>query len=458
MKPKFAILAFLLLAALVLASTCLSAKPQSFTIAWSYDTSGYLETCGCSAHMYGGLARRATKIAQLRGSGPVLAIEGGHIVEDKGEFQLFKGQMVVEALNRMDYGAMMVGVREAQQGPDGLNKLVAAAKFPIFSANLQGVDAPWLKRYAKVKTGGVDVAITGVTQPEATTGLEMPKGVSFSDPAKALADVLPKMAGADLKIICLEGEPSWIDQMATNYKGQANLFLSGDRKEGADLEFHSDPPRMNNFDRGRFLGLVTVDPAPGGFSFAGTNLPLSDDIADAADIKKMLDETYKPQLKDKFFAMFKGSLKLYLPPDYCTDCHKDEVDVYNDSNHALALDTLNAKQQTYNPDCMKCHLTYDAAEDQLHAMNCVTCHSNITDDHVFQALEGKDKVVKPATPVTTYTYEWCVQCHDPLNSTNFKDHWPQYVNAIYHGGDKSAAEAAAKAMGIDMTEAPPPHE
>ena len=51
--------------------------------------------------------------------------------------------------------------------------------------------------------------------------------------------------------------------------------------------------------------------------------------------------------------------------------------------------------------CMKCHETYDPAEDQLQSMNCVTCHTNITDDHVFQATADPKSVVKPATPVTT---------------------------------------------------------
>src|SRR5689334_1442434 len=82
------------LCGLLMINACLSRETQRapFSIAWSYDTSGYLETCGCSSHQLGGLTRRATKIAQLRTAGPVLAIEGAHIVPDKGEFNLFKGQ------------------------------------------------------------------------------------------------------------------------------------------------------------------------------------------------------------------------------------------------------------------------------------------------------------------------------------------------------------------------------
>ena len=453
------ILGVLTLAALLVAGRCMSAgKAQSFSIAWNYDTSGYLETCGCSSHQLGGLARRATKIDQLRQAGPVLAIEGAHIVEDKGEFQLFKGQMIVAALNMMDYGAMMLGVREAQQGTEGIAKLVEGAKFPVFSANLQAKDSPWLQRFATVEVGGTQVAITGVSQPE-LVDFELGAGVSFSDPAQALEEVLPQMERAALKVICLEGQPVWIDQMIARYRGDADVFLSGNRQEGADLEFHADPPRLNSFDRGRYMGLITVDRAPSGFSFTGMNLPLSDELADAEPVQKLLDETYKPQLKEKFFATFKGKLpQLFMPPEYCGDCHAKELAVYNTTNHAHALETLEKKGQVYNPDCMKCHETYDPGEDKLMSMNCVTCHTNITEDHVWQATEDPKKVVKPEKPVTTYTYEWCVQCHDPLNSSNFKDHWPQYVNKIAHGGDLKPAQDAAKAMGIDMTEPPPAHE
>src|SRR5436309_8788509 len=102
----------LLAAALLAANACLSGEKQSFALAWNYDTSGYLETCGCSSHQLGGLGRRASKLEALRKQQPVLAIEGPHIVEDKGEFQLFKGEMIVDALNMMQYSALVLGVRE----------------------------------------------------------------------------------------------------------------------------------------------------------------------------------------------------------------------------------------------------------------------------------------------------------------------------------------------------------
>jgi hypothetical protein len=68
-------------------------------------------------------------------------------------------------------------------------------------------------------------------------------------------------------------------------------------------------------------------------------------------------------------------------------------------------------------------------------------------------VEGN--VTPPEQPVTSYTYESCAECHNELNSLPFADHWPQYVNRIFHGGDDSAARQAAEDMGLDYS-APPP--
>jgi hypothetical protein len=448
-------------------SACLTrAEPHMpFTIVWNFDTSGYLETCGCSANQLGGLARRASKIAQLRENQPVLAIEGAHVVADKGGFQLFKGQMIVASLNTMGYNALQLGVREAQQGKADLAKLIEAAQFPCFSANLQLDGQPWATAYAVTEVAGNKIGITGVTQPSMVDGLEMPAEMSFGDPFKGIDAALAALEkeDCDLIIACLEGQPEWLEQFSQTYKTRVGLFLSGNRQEStADLEFHSDPPRLNIWDKGRFMGLLTVDPQPAdsgtpAYIIGGSHVPLGEELGDHESIQALLDNDYKPKLKDMFFEVFKSELTLYLPPEYCADCHPREVETYNKSGHAIAMQTLVDKGQAYNPDCMKCHVTYDPAEDKLHSMNCVVCHTNITEDHVWQATKGPEHVVLPETPVTSYSYSWCYRCHDPLNSANFEAHYPQYVNKIFHGGDISEAEQKAKELGIIMTDPPPAH-
>lgn len=446
---------------IIAAQACIAPRePQvPFAIAWSYDTSGYLETCGCSAHQLGGLARRATLISELRAKQPVLAIEGAHIVADAGEFQLFKGQTIVAALSKMGYNALQLGIREAQHGADGIQHLVETATFPCFSANLVMNGQRWEKDTVVVKIGGARVGITGVSQPEAVN-FELPAGVGFSNPREALDSALAKLRRkCDLRVICLEGEPTWVEQMKRSYASQADLFLSGSRgKQSATLEFSSTPPALNTWDEGRYLGWISVDPAPKSFTLAGKNLPIDEHYADAPEIKDLLDNTYRPQLKERFFGALKVDLgELYLPPDYCTDCHEEQVNKYLETGHAKALQTLVDKGQEYNPDCMFCHVVYDPDKDELQSMNCVVCHSNITDQHVWDAI-NELPIADPEPPVAYHTQKFCEQCHDPVNSAEFAAHWPQYVNKMYHGGDNAAAKAAAIAMGLDYTAPPPAHE
>lgn len=447
------------LAALIAFAACFAhGKREPFAIAWTYDTSGYLETCGCTANLRGGLTRRATLLKQLRAKQPVLAIEGAHIVSDQGAFQLFKGETIVQALALMDYHALCLGVREAQQGPEGLAQLAARARFPVLCANLQVAGQPWPTAYAVVELAGARIGIVALSEP-AYAGDLLPPGVGFGDPEQALQSALTALHGkTDMVIACLEGNELWLQTMADNYSNRVDLFLTGDRSAAAGgEEFIPSPPRMNNFDLGKRLALITADPTGAGYSFSGTNLPVEDELPQDAAVQELLDNTYRPQLKQRFFAQQKQALEqLYLPAEYCADCHQEQYDTYKQSGHARALVTLENENQLYNPDCMKCHVVYDAKMDQLNALNCVTCHSNITDQHVYDALAGTLK--PPAQPVATYSYEFCSQCHDEQNSDPFAKHWPQYVKRIYHGGSLAQAQAAAQELGLDIDAPLPQHQ
>ncbi len=450
--------AILLAAGLALGTTCQApaVKPGPFAVAWNYDTSGYLEVCGCSSNMLGGMARRATKLSQLRAQQEVLAIEGAHFIETSGEFQLFKGETIVRMLNAMKYDALVVGVREAQQGAAALQRIDSLAEMPVVCANLEVDGQAWATPFMETIICGVPVAVTAVSQPEFAS-FELPAGVRFTDPMTALDRILSKLKrNGRFVIVCLEGETTWVHTLCAEYANQASLFLSGVRQEpSADLAWQPEPPLLNNYLYGKYLGLVTVDPAPSGFQLAALTINLEADIADDPAIAQILDSDYKAQLKERFFSTMKVDLtQLYLPPDSCEPCHAEAYRSYTASRHAQALTTLFDADQLYNPDCMRCHVVYDPQRDELQAMNCIVCHSNITDQHIWDAVEGK--VTAPEHPTTAYAYAWCSQCHDELNSLRFKAAWPQMVHQIYHGGDDSAARAAAKDLGIDYFAPPPP--
>jgi hypothetical protein len=438
-------------------------KGKPFTIVWNYDTSGYLEPCGCSSYQLGGLPRRATQVAELRKEHPVLAIEGARNLEEGGAFRLFKSEIMVKSLNAMKYDAIVVGVQEAQHGASGIKSIADLADFPVVSANLKVEGASWIKPFVVKEVAGNRVAVTGASQVE-MVDYDMPEGIGFEDPLTAIESVLTAIGNkADLVVLCLEGETGWIDKVTGQFRDRVDLFLTGDRK-GIERLSHSEimkragftanPPLLNNLAEGRYLGIVEVQPKRGGkYRFTGSNLPLEEKIADDAVVHDIMVKDFRPQLEN-YFAEFTGNIpQTYLPAKACSDCHPDEYEKYTSTGHFQAMATLEEDGQLYNPDCMGCHLSYNPEKDHLETMHCVGCHGNIIWDHAFQAEEGM--VEMPDPPVTAYTLEWCERCHDPGNSLPFEKHWPQYVHQIYHGGDKSAAVAAAERMGLDITQPPP---
>src|SRR5690606_7556263 len=104
---------------------------------------------------------------------------------------------------------------------------------------------------------------------------------------------------ADLKVICLEGDDLWIADMKKQFAAKADLFLTGNRDPlAASLDFENDPPAINNWKLGRYLGFVNVDPVEeSGYTISGLNIPLEEDLADREDIMAVLDE-FKGGLKD----------------------------------------------------------------------------------------------------------------------------------------------------------------
>jgi len=447
---------------------------KAFTIVWSYDTSGQIEPCGCSSNMLGGLSRRATLIEQLSAQGAVLSIEGGHLLAAENSFQLFKGVIIVKALNEAGYDAMLLGLGEARLGVSGIEQLAEVAEFPLISANLVLDERPWPAPAVVMTVAGNHALITGVSQPELADA-NLPAGTGFSPAAEALDEVLDSYTdGATIIIVCLEGNSDWVAEMADKYADRADLFLTGDRSLDAhelaraaaaesgelsgdwelpNLAFHTSPPRLNTWGLGRYLGVIRIKPAYQGWAVAGENRSIARQLVPDESIETIINHDYKPHLVE-YFADFAAELvQDYIPPEKCGGCHADEYQIYQVTAHSRSAESLAAQGRLYDPDCISCHVVYDPETDQLHSINCIWCHTNIKWNHEWQAMEGL--VSAPAKPVAKYLPEYCLICHDPLNSLPFERHWPQYMQVIYHGGDLSQAQRRAAELGLDLDEPPP---
>ncbi|WBU65719.1 bifunctional metallophosphatase/5'-nucleotidase [Paracoccus aerodenitrificans] len=121
---------------------------------------------------FGGTARLATKIAELRtefgeADQPVLLLDGGDQFQGSLFYTTYKGEAAAEFMNRLGYEAMAVGNHEFDDGPEGLAALIDRADFSILSANIDPSQSNLLKdkltRSAVIDLGGEKIGVVGGT-------------------------------------------------------------------------------------------------------------------------------------------------------------------------------------------------------------------------------------------------------------------------------------------------------
>ncbi|XP_070810299.1 5'-nucleotidase isoform X2 [Pituophis catenifer annectens] len=123
---------------------------------------------------YGGVARRATKIREIRATHRnVLLLDAGDQYQGTIWFSYFKGREVVRFMNSLRYDAMALGNHEFDNGLDGLlDPLLKHVNFPILSANIKPKGpvasniSGYILPYKIINVGTEKVGIIGYTTKE----------------------------------------------------------------------------------------------------------------------------------------------------------------------------------------------------------------------------------------------------------------------------------------------------
>ncbi|MGY6561845.1 MAG: bifunctional metallophosphatase/5'-nucleotidase [Luteibaculaceae bacterium] len=156
----------------------------------------------------GGFARRATLIQQIRKENEhVLLFDCGDIIQGTPYFNMFKGSLEIELMNKMGYDAATVGNHEFDGGIENLASLIDQAEFPFLSANYNfsgNVVAGKTQAYKifeledfKIGVFGLGIKLAGLVDPE------MSAGTVYNDPIKTANETaaLLKEKGCDYVIV-----------------------------------------------------------------------------------------------------------------------------------------------------------------------------------------------------------------------------------------------------------------
>lgn len=163
---------------------------------------------------------------------PWLWIDSGDWFAGTPEGDLSRGEIVVDAFNRLGLSAAALGNHEFDHGVDNLRRLVGAARFPVLAANLGGAAGGSLALpYVIREAGGVKIGILGLVTAS-TSRMSFSRNVEGAEfgresaAAEAAASEL-RRRGCDVVIAATHVGIEKAAGRVYEGIGEGDLFLAG---------------------------------------------------------------------------------------------------------------------------------------------------------------------------------------------------------------------------------------
>lgn len=177
--------------------------------------SKYDSTCSAednaAGECFGGYARVATKIAELRAEladQNVVVLDAGDQYQGSLMYTTYKGDVEIEMMEKIGFDAMAVGNHEFDDGPEGLLKLVDGVSFPVISGNIDvsqsNVLAGKVANHVVLEVGGEKIGLISALATDTSETSSPGEAVIFQDEIESLqADVAQLEEEGVNKIIAL---------------------------------------------------------------------------------------------------------------------------------------------------------------------------------------------------------------------------------------------------------------
>lgn len=172
---------------------------------------------GCKAsdrdkgECYGGVARRVTKINEIRGMDPnhTLLLDAGDQFQGTLWFNIYNGQEAARFMNEMKYDAMSLGNHEFDNGVEGLIPFMENVTFPIVCCNLDTSQQPNMiglfSRHEILNKGGKRIAIIGYLTEDTSFISNPGKHLHFYDVVDSVKAEVQKIKSMTPKVDILIG-------------------------------------------------------------------------------------------------------------------------------------------------------------------------------------------------------------------------------------------------------------
>jgi 2',3'-cyclic-nucleotide 2'-phosphodiesterase (5'-nucleotidase family) len=158
----------------------------------------------------GGAAFIAAKIEEIRKAhrGSCLLLDAGDIAQGTPISNEFRGEPVIEIMNRIGVQATTLGNHEFDWGQDTLRQMLSREKFPCICANLLDAKTGRLVDFIKepyhiFTVNGIKIGIIGITTP-ATPRISFEynvKGLRFEEPEKVLPGYVKELREKGVQLV-----------------------------------------------------------------------------------------------------------------------------------------------------------------------------------------------------------------------------------------------------------------
>jgi 5'-nucleotidase/UDP-sugar diphosphatase len=201
----------------------------------------------------------------------------------------------VEAMNLLGYDAMVLGSEDFWLGLDVLRQRMEEAEFPILSANvvMAGTDQLFATPYVIEVIGGHQVAIIGLTNPEAASAAG--GDIVVLDPLEALEDLMGEVSKEADVIIVLSHLGTEVDFLMANEVKGIDLIVGGLSRDVLDPPVWIEASRTVIAQAGylgEWIGVVSLEIDSQGevTGHQGQVVLLTDEVADDPEMRAFLDQ------------------------------------------------------------------------------------------------------------------------------------------------------------------------
>lgn len=435
---------------------------------------GYIEPCGCSEPQYGGIARRASLMQQLRDKKwPLAALDVGGTLSNETAQSKLKFQTLLGALREMRYSSLQIGTEELRLGPADLvsSDVVPEEGQPTDTLRLLGANVLLFGseefatpvRHQLIKVGALKIGVTGVigATHQAKLGMVDETSVKFTDPAKAIETALKslKEQHPDLLVLVSHATADESRQLVEKFP-EFNLALT----TGGEEPLVDNPVTVGKTllvspgHKGKFVALLGYYPQEETQKYRFDLVRLDGDRFknDPKMIQHM--QLYQDLLKDGNLIESEPAIKhdkgTYVGAQKCGECHTKAFAKWKESKHSHAFESLKTGRlgisRIYDPECIGCHTVgwkvsgpltrivsrfessyVNDTTAHLKGVQCENCHGPGS-EHIALIEADKKAEASKLMRVTLEDSEknQCRTCHDGDNSPKFKfeDYWPQIAH------------------------------